>query len=46
VVGEQVELYETMTGEHQITSAPARPDTPAANEGEVLQFLRRPSRQR
>jgi 2-aminoadipate transaminase len=46
VVGEQVELYETMTGEHQITSAPARPDTPAANEGEVLQFLRRPSRER
>jgi 2-aminoadipate transaminase len=39
VVGEQVNLYETMTGEHRIVEAP-----PDDASGDVLPFHRRPER--
>ncbi len=38
VVAEQVNLYETMTGTHEIV----RPDDPPATAGDVLPFHRRP----
>jgi 2-aminoadipate transaminase len=39
VISEQVNLYETMTGEHRIPVEP-----PAEDEGDVLPFHRRPER--